>query len=69
MHSGLTNEITFTHKEKKFILHPLSPSQVVEVQVQMKKKEEEKIIRIENQEKALREKKEWEKSVPSHKVI
>jgi len=38
MHNGLTNEITFTHKEKKFILHPLLPSQVVEDHVHMKKK-------------------------------
>uniref|UniRef100_A0A151UD60 Retrovirus-related Pol polyprotein from transposon 17.6 n=1 Tax=Cajanus cajan TaxID=3821 RepID=A0A151UD60_CAJCA len=30
MHNGLTNEITFTHKEKKFVLHPLSPLQVIE---------------------------------------
>jgi len=29
MHNGITNEITFTHKEKKFILCPLSHSQVV----------------------------------------
>nr|KYP34011.1 hypothetical protein KK1_045081 [Cajanus cajan] len=41
MHNGLTNEITFTHKEKKFVLHPLSPSQVIEDQVQMKMKREE----------------------------
>jgi len=26
MHNGLTNEITFTHKENNFILYPLSPS-------------------------------------------
>jgi len=32
MHNGLTNEITFTHKDRKFVLHPLSPSQVVEDQ-------------------------------------
>jgi len=38
MHNGLTNEITFTHKDKKFVLHPLSPSQVVEDQIQMRKK-------------------------------
>uniref|UniRef100_A0A151UIN5 Transposon Ty3-I Gag-Pol polyprotein n=1 Tax=Cajanus cajan TaxID=3821 RepID=A0A151UIN5_CAJCA len=38
MHNGLTNEITFTHKEKKFVLHPLSPQQVAEDQVQMKLK-------------------------------
>nr|KYP32257.1 hypothetical protein KK1_047105 [Cajanus cajan] len=43
MHNGLTNEITFTHKEKKFVIHPFSPSQVIEDQVQMKlKREEEK---------------------------
>jgi len=39
MHNGLTNEITFTHKEKKFILHTLSSSQVV---VQMKERERKK---------------------------
>nr|KYP36202.1 Transposon Ty3-I Gag-Pol polyprotein [Cajanus cajan] len=38
MHNGLTNEITFTHREKKFVLYPLSPQQVVEDQVQMKLK-------------------------------
>jgi len=38
MHNGLTNEITFTHNEKKFILNPLSHSQVVKDQVQMKQK-------------------------------
>nr|KYP46638.1 hypothetical protein KK1_031734 [Cajanus cajan] len=44
-HNGLTNEITFTHKENKFVLYPLSPQQVVEDQAQMKtkrKKEKEK---------------------------
>ena len=46
MHNGLTNEITFTHQENNFILYPLSPSQVIEDQVQMKKKEE-KITKIE----------------------
>nr|KYP36126.1 Transposon Ty3-I Gag-Pol polyprotein [Cajanus cajan] len=45
MHNGLTNEITFTHKEMKFVFHPLSPSKVIEDQVQMKlKREEEKKI-------------------------
>ena len=68
IHNGLTNEITFTHKEKKFVLYPLSHSQVVKDQIQMKQnREEEK--KIENQEKSLREKEAWEKSVPSHKVI
>jgi len=36
MHNGLNTEITFTHKEKKFVLHPLT--QVLEDQVQMKNK-------------------------------
>jgi len=40
MHNGLTNEITFTHKAKKFVLHPLLQSQVVEDQLQMKNKTE-----------------------------
>nr|KYP72131.1 Transposon Ty3-I Gag-Pol polyprotein [Cajanus cajan] len=42
MHNGLTNEITFTHKEKKFVLHPLSPSQH-----KASKKKEEKSLSIE----------------------
>jgi len=33
------------------------------------KREDEKKKKLENQEKALREKEAWEKSVPSHKVI
>ena len=40
MHNGLTNEITFTHKAKKFVLHPLLPSQVAKDQLQMKNKRE-----------------------------
>ena len=32
MHHGHTNEITFTHKERKIVLHPLTPSQVQEDQ-------------------------------------
>jgi len=35
-HNGLTNEITFTHNSKKFVLFSLTPSQVIEDQVQMK---------------------------------
>jgi len=42
-HKGLTNKITFTHKEKKFVLYPLTLKQVVEDQVQMKiKRDNEK---------------------------
>ena len=29
IHNDFTNEITFTHREKKFVLYPLTPSQVV----------------------------------------
>ena len=70
MHNGLTNEITFTHNEKKFILNPLPHSQVVRDQVQMKQKrdEEKKKSKLEK-ERTLKEQKAWEKSVPSHKVI
>ena len=55
MHNGLTNEITFTHNEKNFILNPLSHSQGVKDQVQMKQKrdEEKKIIIILEKKKAL----------------
>jgi len=38
MHNGLTSEITFIHKENNFLLYPLTPSQVVKDQVQMKQK-------------------------------
>jgi len=38
IHDGLTNEITFTHNNKKFVLHLLTPTQVLEDQVQMKNK-------------------------------
>jgi len=38
IHNGFTNEITFTHKEKNYVLYPLSHSQVVKDQVQMKQK-------------------------------
>jgi len=70
MHNGLTNEITFTHNEKKFILNPLSHSQVVKDQVQMKqKRDKEKLIITLEKQRGLREPKAWEKSVPSHKVI
>nr|KYP41679.1 Transposon Ty3-I Gag-Pol polyprotein [Cajanus cajan] len=61
MHNGLTNEITFTHKEKKFLLHPLSPSQVIEDQVRMKlKREEEKKLlkKREKKHKSSKKKKE-----------
>nr|KYP32391.1 hypothetical protein KK1_046949 [Cajanus cajan] len=73
-HDGLTNKITFTHKGKKFVLHPLTPSQVVEDQVQMKtkceqekgeenKKKRKKILKIRNQEDSR------ETSVPSLEIV
>jgi len=48
LHNGLTNEITFTHKEKKFVLYSLTPSQVVKDQVQMKQKRENERKKKEN---------------------
>uniref|UniRef100_A0A151UIM7 Transposon Ty3-I Gag-Pol polyprotein n=1 Tax=Cajanus cajan TaxID=3821 RepID=A0A151UIM7_CAJCA len=48
MHNGLTNKITFTHKEKKFVLHPLSPQQVAKDQAQMKLKRD-KVVAQENE--------------------
>jgi len=50
MHNDLTNEITFTHIEKKFVFYPLTRSQVVKDQVQMKHKRE-------NEKKKKRKKK------------
>ena len=38
IHDGLTNEITFIHKHQKFVLHPLTPTQVLEDEAQMKQK-------------------------------
>jgi len=38
IHHGHTNNITFTNKDNKFLLHPLTPSQVKEDQVKMRKK-------------------------------
>nr|KYP33985.1 Retrovirus-related Pol polyprotein from transposon 17.6 [Cajanus cajan] len=35
MHNGLTNEITFTHKENKFVLYPFSPQQTKEIESQV----------------------------------
>nr|KYP36899.1 hypothetical protein KK1_041950 [Cajanus cajan] len=51
VHDGLTNEITFTHKEKKFVLYPLSPQQVAEDQAQMKnKRKREKVGKSKEEE-------------------
>jgi len=51
IHNVLTNEIIFTHREKKIVLYPLTPSLVVKDQVQMKIKRE-----IEKPKRDLREK-------------
>ena len=65
-HNGLTNEISFIHKHKRFVLSPLPHSQVVKDQMQMKhKRDEEKIEKEQN----FGKQKAWENSVPSHKVI
>jgi len=41
IHNGLSNEITLQHKDKKFVLHPLTPTQVAKDQVQIKVKRED----------------------------
>ena len=45
IYNGLTNEITLTHLDTKFVLHPQTPSQVAKDQLTMKYKrdEEEKL--------------------------
>ena len=48
MHNDLNNEITFTHKENKFLLYPFTHSQVVKDQVQMKQKRENERKKKEN---------------------
>jgi len=71
IHKGLSKKITLYQKKKKFIFHPLTPTQVVADQVQMKinrerdqKEKEEKEIRDKEEEerkeydRALREKRE-----------
>jgi len=70
-HDGLTNEITFTHNKKKFVLHPLTPTQVLEDQVQMKSKlnNERKSKTPRAQNLSIKDTSEvWELGVPSHKV-
>jgi len=52
MYNGLTNEITFHHKKKKFVLHPLPPSKVFEDQLQMRKLRDEESMHKELGEKA-----------------
>nr|KYP43831.1 hypothetical protein KK1_034701 [Cajanus cajan] len=38
IHDGLTNKISFTHKDKEIVFNPLTPPQVFEDQKQMKRK-------------------------------
>jgi len=72
IHNGLSNKITFYQKKKKFVFHPLTPTQVAADQVQMKinrerdqKEKEEKerrdIEEMKEHEKTIREKEEREK--------
>ena len=41
IYNGLTNEITLTHLDTKFVLHPQTPSQVAKDQLTMKDKTDE----------------------------
>ncbi|XP_022640399.1 uncharacterized protein LOC106771275 [Vigna radiata var. radiata] len=75
IHHGLTNTIIVHKGDKKFVLHPLTPTQVAKDQAQMKairdheKEQKRKQSPKTKQEVILRDEKEvWESSVPSHKV-
>jgi len=37
-HDGLTNNISFNHNDKKIVIYPLTPQQVREDQIILKKK-------------------------------
>jgi len=58
IHNGLTNEITLTHGSKKFKLVPLTPSQVIGDQVQIKLKWNEEKNRKRKEEQPLMVKEE-----------
>jgi len=71
IHDGLTNKITFTYNNKKFILHPLTPTHVLEDQVQMKNKlhNERKNKTPRNHNLSIEDTDGvWELGVPSHEV-
>jgi len=42
MHNGFTNKFTFVHDDRKTILAPLTPREVSEDQLKMRKKRREK---------------------------
>nr|KYP60031.1 hypothetical protein KK1_015478 [Cajanus cajan] len=75
-HDGFSNKKTFTHKVKKFVLHPLTASQVVEDQVQMKTKRDqekgEENKKKESKKKPLKirtQEDSRETSVPSLEIV
>jgi len=58
-------------KHKTFVLHPLTPTQVLKDQVQMKKKlDSEKKNKVQKSQhlSIKNESEEWKLGVPSHKV-
>jgi len=68
--NGLTNEITLIHGSKKFKLVPLTPSQVVGDQVQIKLKWNEEKNRKRKEEQLLMVKEECkEVSVSSKRLV
>ncbi|WVZ13820.1 hypothetical protein V8G54_011386 [Vigna mungo] len=72
IHHGLTNTITVPKKDKKFVLHPLTPAQVAQDQVQMKSTRDQE--KEQKRKKGFKQKKEGcESSVPSkvtqHEVL
>jgi len=61
IHKGLSNKITLYQKKKKFIFHPLTPTQVAADQVQMKINRERDQKEKEEKERRDREKREKER--------
>jgi len=68
LHDGLTNEITFTHNHKRFVLHRLTPTQVLEDQVQTKKIDSEKKVQKSKNLEPKDGSEVWQLGVPFHKV-
>ena len=61
IHKGISNKITLYQKKKKFIFHPLTPTQVAADQVQMKINRERDQKEKEEKERRDREKEEKER--------
>ncbi|RDX90641.1 hypothetical protein CR513_27474, partial [Mucuna pruriens] len=68
-HDGVTNRFSFEHLGQKVIFKPLSPRQVCDNHMKMKKKIEEERKEIEKVKKAKRKEKRKKKGVKSKKEV